>query len=483
MIVQLLLDDTAKDKLHLFTCMEKKETTFFANSLLADCDFSYTKIQSLLDTINQDMLTLYNRSLFSESGKIIFDSQLFDSGSYRTYLLNKSISYQFLLNILINPEDQLVDFCESHYLSRATIHRKMRMVKEYLSSQNVNLNLTGMTLSGSESFIRTFYFHLSWLATSGNDILELEYIQASFAKFEDWQETWDIKLCQIQIHLLLAISQLRLEQGYTVETTDFSDYYFPQVHPTIQSFFDHFALKENTQAEISFFYFQLLYLPLYLTKDDPRISIVEKNLHQLNLVDTLPGYLQTYIETVLDKTLGQEATYLLNLNFNNLFARLNLRKKSPTFSFFQNHTSSLLVSDKFYHKINRKFLKLLNRMAKQEEFLWLKNCLPELADHCTLLILPYVKRENKADYVSIGIQNDPNHFLIQEIIDFCTKFPFVKYELFSDYNQNKYDLIISNTTPSIQIFTSKTPFFSLQHGAFSYGKLLELFEKTLQAKQ
>ncbi|KAF1303498.1 helix-turn-helix domain-containing protein [Enterococcus sp. JM9B] len=161
MIVQLLLDDTAKDKLHLFTCMEKKETTFFANSLLADCDFSYTKIQSLLDTINQDMLTLYNRSLFSESGKIIFDSQLFDSGSYRTYLLNKSIAYQFLLNILINPEDQLVDFCESHYLSRATIHRKMRMVKEYLSSQNVNLNLTGMTLSGSESFIRTFYFHLS----------------------------------------------------------------------------------------------------------------------------------------------------------------------------------------------------------------------------------------------------------------------------------------------------------------------------------
>jgi hypothetical protein len=462
---------------------EKKEDTFSANSLLVESAFSYTKIQSLTEDINQDLLALYQQPIFSDEGKITFNHLLFDSGRYQTYLLTQSVNYQFLMSVLLEPDFIIEDFCEHYYISRATLHRKITPIRQYLQKRRVNLNLTKMTLKGSESYIRSFYFHMSWHISAGNDILNQPVIKHSFAQFASWNEPWDSHLCHRQARLYLAIAQLRLEQGNSIEAFDYSLYHFPKRHRTIDHFFSTFTQTERqNHAEQNFFYYFIIYMPIYLTSKDPRIPIVEASLRQADFESVLPNYLTNYIANLIEEDIDYQDLFLFQLNFYKLLITLKLRQQSSVPITFQNNTYTQFANDHFKNKISKQLAKHFTRLSKQPRFRWIHACLPELVDSTTRLVLPYAKRENKADFVAVGIQKDPNYFLIQEITTLCETLPFVKAEMFSHVTEKHYDVIITNSVHEKGDGLEDTLLFTLQNGDFSYTKLLSLLESQHEEK-
>lgn len=96
------------------------------------------------------------------------------------------------------------------------------------------------------------------------------------------------------------------------------------------------------------------------------------------------------------------------------------------------------------------------------------------------MILPYVKSEISTDLVSVGLQDDPDSFLIQDVLRFCSNIPFINIELFNANDKKTYDFIITNHDQSLT--RPKLPNFTLKNGHFTYSGLLTALEKQYQLK-
>ncbi|HJE15952.1 MAG TPA: helix-turn-helix domain-containing protein [Lapidilactobacillus dextrinicus] len=479
MFMDLCLSDHDKEKMQLFKILANSSLTHLSiHSLVDRLPFSYTKIQNLLTEINLDFIICYRQPLLTNKGQIDFCETLFDVGSYQAYLLHQSTVYQFFLSMLLYPDDLLVDYCEQNDISRSTVHRKLTPLKRYLKTLNLNLNLERMCFSGSEAAIRAFYLQLFWLTNGGQDVLEFPYVQENLAATNDWSENWGANVCYQQGRLALAITLLRSKSGNFIKDNQrCKDYLFPTVASQIHSFF--MALTPDTiiaKAELNYFYYSILYQPIYLSLDDPRVSLARQNLAQLDCIRQLPHSLLDCVRGLLRDDLHPHELELFWVNFYNLFATVQLWSNTPVPLILRNSIAAPRRNPKLATQIQRQLAKTLQQLTRQKKTAWLSENLLIIAQSLTYLILPFAKPTATNELLRVGIQDDPNSFLIQDVLRFCQNLPFVKIELFNSKAFSDYDLIVSNNNLAKET-TENCQLFSLQNGNFSYANLLSLLEK------
>ncbi|KRM78488.1 hypothetical protein FC84_GL000745 [Lapidilactobacillus dextrinicus DSM 20335] len=483
MFLKIYLDEHDREKLRLFTHLSENSLEYFStSSLLKEVSFSYNKIKNLLLEINLDLVKLYQHSIFTENGQIYFQKSRFDLGQYQTFLLRHSTSYQFLLALLKYPQDTLTDYCEHHHISRSTIHRKLDPVRRYLNTLGIRLMLDKMVLIGSEAAVRAFYLQILWLSDGQDDLLKMAEIAEILTPLKCWTEPWGNQINYQQGRLALAIAYLRIKATQFVAANDrCANYLFPTYHPAIQNFFTKICPDDITaQAELCYFYYARFYQPIYLSTADQRLPLVRQNLKHLEFIKHLPLSLINGVKHMLKDDLPAQEFELFRLNFYNLFANAQLWQTVPAPLVLRNTMTTSHRNQQLLIKIQRQLTNMLRQLVRQKKTSWLSNNLDTIALCCAQLILPYVKPEISTNLVSVGLQDDPDSFLIQDVLRFCTNIPFINIELFNSNEVNNYDFIITNhsqTTTNLQV-----PQFTLKNGHFSYTSLLAALEQNYHLK-
>ncbi|MCS5465346.1 helix-turn-helix domain-containing protein [Enterococcus lactis] len=62
-----------------------------------------------------------------------------------------------MISLLTEQDENLAAFCNRQFISRSTCFRQIKKLAEYLKEYNINLNLSNLTLSGSEMLIRIIF--------------------------------------------------------------------------------------------------------------------------------------------------------------------------------------------------------------------------------------------------------------------------------------------------------------------------------------
>lgn len=111
----------------------------------------------------------------------------------------------------------LQTFCNRHFISRSTCFRQTKKLAEYLKEYNINLNLSNLTLSGSETLIRIIFFNFFWFVSLGESLDSNPYsqeIRALIYKHEGSQHKnkFDLGKKQASLHCLICL--LRIENNH-----------------------------------------------------------------------------------------------------------------------------------------------------------------------------------------------------------------------------------------------------------------------------
>lgn len=483
MFLKIYLDERESEKLQLFTCLSENNLEYFStHSLLKKVPFSYNKIKKLLLEINLDLLNLYQCSLFADNSQIYFQKSRFDLGHYQTFLLRHSTTYQFLLALLQYPQDTLTDYCDQNSISRSTIHRKLEPLRHYLETLGIHLNIDKMVLTGSEAAIRAFYLQTLWLGGDQDSLMTHPEIIEVLTPLDHWTEAWGNQMNYEQGRLALVIAYFRIKAHQIVGTNDrFNNFLFPTYHPSIQNFFAKICPDDTSiQAELCYFYYARFYQPIYLNPADQRLPLVRQNLKHLEFINHLPLSLINCVKYMLKDDLQAQELELFRLNFYNLFANAQLWQNIPTPLVLRNTMTTSHRNKRLITKIQRRLTTVLRQLAHQKKTVWLADNLDTIALSCAQLILPYVKSEISTDLVSVGLQDDPDSFLIQDVLRFCSNIPFINIELFNANDKKTYDFIITNHDQSLT--RPKLPNFTLKNGHFTYSGLLTALEKQYQLK-
>ncbi len=476
MVLEIYLDNREREKLKIFMQLSENNLEYFSTrSLLKKTSFSYNKTRNFLLEINLDLIKLYQRSLFADNGQIHFQKSRFNLGQYQTFLLSHSVTYQFLLDLLIYPYDTLTDYCEQNNVSRSTIHRKLEPLRHYLKTLGIHLNINKMILTGSEIAIRAFYLQTLWLGDS-QDYLKYntEVIEIS-AQLDRWIEPWGNQINYQRGRLALVIAYFRIKAAQLVADNDrYTDYLFPNFQPIIQQFFAQICPNDlSANAELYYFYYDQFYQPIYLSIVDQRLPLVRQNLKQLEFIKHLPLSLINCVKGMLRKDLLTSELELFQLNFYNLFANVQLWESIPASLVLRNTLAISHRNHSLLTAIQRHLVPVLKQVAKQKKTAWLAKNIESVALSCAQLVLPYVNPEISTNLVNVGLHNDPDSFLIQDVLRFCSNIPFINIELFNADRSATYDFIITNHP---QPENKQLPIFTLNNGYFSYSGLLTALE-------
>lgn len=442
MITTIFLDNTAKNKLLLLQLLEQKNQLTNIYSLSKETAFSYTKTQHLIEDINQDMIQLFEKSILLDNGKINLHANLPSFSDYQHFLIKKSLNYRFLYEILTNPSASLDEFCDYFYISRASVFRRLQPLKDYLESRDIQLNITQMSLLGSEAGIRSIFFNLLWLVDHGHDFLEsLNSSGAEDTIFAAW--TAPLSQCVPQEFplLLLKIARLRIQQeSFADKELDAAS--LPLFDDAIGHFFQQLGLDGKVlNRECAFFYYAILYWPDYYDLQDPRIAYL--NAHKRLLIpQQLTGELLSFFLPLLRSTaLSLEDQTLLEINLYTTFATFfKLQQLSPV-TIDQTTDGSVKQTTEFL-RLLKPVKQWLRKKSRNKELKWLHTCLDKVSQACALLLLPYYEF-SETEQLLVGVHNHLNYLNAKKIKNYCRSHSYIELCFFSELQDQAFDFVIT----------------------------------------
>lgn len=435
MKIEVLLDEQSSEKLVLFKKINQKaEATLSPNSLLKDLNFSYYKLKKILEEVNLEMLTLFHQPLLNEKGSIENFLTSHHLITYRKFLIKKSIACQFLFFLLHQKKPCLEDFLDQHYLSRASLFRKLKKTKAYLETLGLQLNISKMSLKGPESLIRLTYFQLFSLVDFQKNFI----IDPQIAKIVTKLQEEDFSsLHEESLHLILNIIKCRLicHNFLTEETFLISSM---KKNIGLVSFFKRFTTKENLTAETNFFFGFLYFWPNYFHLEDPRRPYLE-SLLSTHLATRLVEILLKDFEKYCPLSFSEEKILVYNLT--NLLRILNLNTTPPPF-FSDMFSVELAQTQAAYPLLFPQIKKKLNSALKRRCFQIFQPYEKDLTQIFTAFLLPFYTFSPKKT-LQVGIEATFDFLAVTLICQALKELPFVHYQLFFKNSTSlKYDALI-----------------------------------------
>lgn len=476
MKIEVLLDEQSSEKLSLFKVINKiEEATVSPNSLLKDLDFSYYKMKKILEEVNQEMLTLFQQPLLNEKGSIENFLTSHHLITYRKFLIKKSVACQFLFFLLQQKKPCLEDFLDQHYLSRASLFRKLKKTKSYLESLGLQLNISKMSLKGSESLIRLTYFQLFSLVDFQSNFKPDSQITQIVTNL---QEEGFSSLHEESLLLFLNITKSRLTCQNFLTTETFT------LPPTkknslLITFLKNLLPKENLICETNFFFGFLYFWPNYFHLEDPRRPQLEILLPQQTTTELVQVLLQDF-EKYCPLSFSEEK--ILTYNLTNLLQILQLNPTTPPF-FSDMFSVEIAQLQAGYTLLFPQIKKKLKSLLKRKDFQIFQAYEKDLWQIFTAFLLPFYTFSPKKT-LQVGVEATFDFLAVTLICQALKELPFVRYQLFFKNSTScHYDaLIFLSEDPKMLSENFSTAHYYLDGKNFQLDQLRQSLTKCHEKK-
>ncbi|EOI00162.1 hypothetical protein UAW_00176 [Enterococcus haemoperoxidus ATCC BAA-382] len=449
MLENILLDDVAQRKLSVFNqLLGSTNGTYSIHYFEQFTDFSYARLNSLFSEIHDDLKEKQGLELLNDQGKVHIDVSKLRDIPYSQFLFRKSLPYKFLLATILENNYTIEDFCRDHFISRASVIRRLQPLINYLKDFDIQLNCSKLQLTGKENLIRIVYLNFFWIASYGEDLfLALDETKRGFDLFDEADHQWMTYTEPREWYLLTTISQLRIQKKHVIIEPPFKQLAFPTVNISFIKKLKKLNLpQEFIERESTFLSFMMFYWNIYFYADDPRIVYVKEymNSEQQPLGDLIERFEEFYLPLFSEKKLSNDERELLNTNiFTTCLNHSVLEDSLPlTINFME---TCIKEQNPLYTPLSEKVRAFLKEIILKPEFIWIKNCLEDLVYICSFLLLPFYERSNPKYQLNVGIILSPNAIFLQSLFDFLEQISFLTVSFVSSTSEEDYDFYIATS--------------------------------------
>ncbi|MGX7203004.1 helix-turn-helix domain-containing protein [Enterococcus plantarum] len=447
MLADILLDDVAQRKINVFNhLLSTADGTYSIHYFEQFTDFSYARLNSLFSEIHADLMEKQGLELLTVQGKVHIDSSTLRDIPYSQFLFRKSLPYKFLLATILERNYTIENFCKDHFISRASIIRRLQPLINYLKDFDIQLNCTKLQLTGKENLIRIVYLNFFWIASYGEDLfLALDETKRGFDLFDPEDHQWMTYIEPREWYLLTTISQLRIKKKHFIIEPPFKQLTFPKTNMSFVKELEKAKVPQHfIEWEATFLSFMMFYWNIYFYADDPRIRYVKEYMEsdQQPLGSLIEHFEAFYQPLFTEKALSEDEKDVLNINiFTTCLNHFAIKDSLPlTINFME---SCVKEQNPLYEPLSSKVRKFLEEIISNPEFAWIKNCLEDLVYICSFLLLPFYERSNTKYQLNVGIILSPNAIFLQSLHDFLEQISFISVSFVTSTSEDDYDFYIA----------------------------------------
>lgn len=259
MFEQFFLDKHDQVTFNLFKMLKARGTEpFTINRLSSELNLSYQKTLKTYHELETDLRAIQMADGHGDraAGETFIDLATgVHVDSYRFYLLQHSVCFQFYTALLQNGAIDFDDFAKKHAVSSSTLRRKAEPFRRFLSERQLAFDMNNWVLQGSELAIRQLmsaFFNEAyrgggtWPFTSISKE-EVTRCYSTLQQLPSMFEDADLQVITLRRLISLAVQLLRIKQKhYFVPTAQmnqmltgseslspliFTTAYFPHVPP------------------------------------------------------------------------------------------------------------------------------------------------------------------------------------------------------------------------------------------------------------
>lgn len=449
MLEDILLDDVAQRKISVFNqLLNTKDGTYSIHYFEQFTDFSYARLNSLFAEIHEDLMEKQELELLNDQGKVHIELSKLRDIPYSQFLFRKSLPYRFLLATILEKNYNIENFCRDHFISRASIIRRLQPLINYLKKFDIQLNCSKLQLTEKENLIRIVYLNFFWIASYGEDLfLALGESKRGFDLFDPEDHQWMTYTEPREWYLLTTISRLRIKKKHYIIEPPFKQLTFPKISMSFVKELEQSRLPQPfIEREVTFLSFMMFYWSIYFYADDPRIPFVQEymNSEQQPLGNLIKRFEYFYLPLFSEKSLSNDEKVLLNINiFTTCLNHSVLKDSLPLAINFME--SCIKEQNPLYSPLSAKVRTFLKEIILIPEFDWIKNCLDDLVYICSFLMLPFYERSNPKYQLNVGIILSPNAIFLQSLFDFLEQIPFISVSFVSSTCMDNYDFYIATS--------------------------------------
>ncbi|EOH97385.1 helix-turn-helix domain-containing protein [Enterococcus pallens] len=471
----ILLSEDAKKKIRIVNLLNNLDSGIYTTHYIASVSpFSKQTALYLLDSISDDLAELFGYHLFGSNRRITGGGTI-DTNRYHQFLIYKSVPYQFILFILLNPRKTLDDFCTQLFMSTSSVRRLLKPFLTFLETFDIKINLASMKIEGNEYEIRLAFNALLWIGSSGKDILEHDHFRQKHIEVLKKIGFWDSPFINNnELLTLLTIAQLRMENNCPVDSFPVMNNHLPKQETKILTEYLRQFLPDASQlpTELNFLVYCLYYKFLAFDAQDMRIHYLEEfiRMEKERSDDKFWLLFDELIHLVKAKT---------QMNTNE-FLTVSSNLSAILLGFYFNHRP---LPDKneiarhetvFPHIYQASFpfiQAFTKKVARRKGLGWITNVSDELAACLSYVVKPYLYEKKK---VIVAITPLPNFILMRTLAEFLASFSFVEV-VYRDKNDPAVDLFISTFQSFIPETSSST--FLVDIRGVPDGMKEQLFKK------
>ncbi|SJZ64530.1 Mga helix-turn-helix domain-containing protein [Pilibacter termitis] len=480
---QLMFDNPTMSRFHIYRSLFIHAEGIYQVHFFADLHgLNYQQMVGLLTDIDEDLKQINpeHEKVLERNGKINLFHLDVGIDEYRYFLLQRSVPFLFIQEILNGEEMTVDDFCLKHDISRSTVSRKLSAISKFLRKYRIRFTYTPLDIVGDETLIRLTLFYLYWIGV--RDIawpfkISKEEVENIMKEYPNVLRMSNNYLGKKEMFYLFAIFASRVKKGKFVK--DYKEW---------KTFFDNNPYYENVLlkkmdglddkfrlAETHFFLFLTHFIPYYSEKDseDMQQTIRDfRNRHSDHPLSIMNDKFMYYVNENLFTNLDRETEDLLMANFINIsFTYYVLNSSIPDFEVLG---TSLYPTTDAHRELHAKVKDFFDKLFTSNTYSRFKNSKESLIRRYTNLLLPYYYEQGKSPVIRVGIALERNQILLQRLKMFLKSLNFVEIEDFAPENVHQYDLVISSTTSILQDFPGvKLFYWDIEYG---HNELMFLYQ-------
>ncbi|WP_155287174.1 helix-turn-helix domain-containing protein [Lacticaseibacillus zhaodongensis] len=138
---------------------------------------------------------------------------------YAIYLMRNSLVGRFIMATLRHPAWDVADFAQREHVSKATVFRRLRPLRDYLRDMNISVNFSPISLVGRETVVRITLSELVWqLGQDGHEMFpELNGLPQRTAEHLLDAHIIMPRFNRDKLTIICAVNMYRSNQGHALQ--------------------------------------------------------------------------------------------------------------------------------------------------------------------------------------------------------------------------------------------------------------------------
>ncbi|MFD1393021.1 helix-turn-helix domain-containing protein [Lacticaseibacillus jixianensis] len=341
---------------------------------------------------------------------------------YRVFLLNESISFQFIDYLVQGSQQTVSSFCTSHFISRSTLMRKTATVRSFLAGYHIRLSLTQAAFIGDEKQIRLFLQQFYWLSYHGSQwpFRALDF-QILSQQYQQLPTPASDPIVASQERLFWGLCRTRMSRGHFVKLPLAFARSFPHSPFRLKAIYPskrHANVPQATlDAEGAFFYFF----------QQKMITFAQPSATTLTLVDQLEAQNSPIIQVVagLPQVMHSQLVAPATQNpFEDPLLYVNLVRVAAAFYLmdgdFVKQTDFFKPALLNYQQqqVRRLLSQYIADLPDEPGLRAFKRAQNALVEMFFYLLVPYMQEFNWEDMVKVKLVMETTDTINRNIIDF-----------------------------------------------------------------